>query len=85
MSIIQLYLCFTIAHLMWDFLFQTSTLVKMKNQSWTGVFLHVALISLAMNMVLLPYIKELWIPLIVNLVFHFILDNTKIHLDWKKK
>lgn len=85
MSIVQLYLYFTIAHLMGDFLFQTSKIVKLKNKSFWGVVYHVVLISLAMNIVLFPYIKELWSFILINSFFHFTLDKTKIYIEHKQK
>lgn len=83
MIIIALYLI--LAHLVGDFILQSSKLVAWKNKSMLGLSVHI-LIHLAANFILLSpliFSGETWLfyPIIAICFIHFWIDQTKITYD----
>lgn len=82
-----LFLYFFIGHLIGDFLFQTSQLVRWKHQSRFGILFHVILVFIATVFVFIPYLQSSWTwgALFLNAGIHYFIDKTKVDHDHRHK
>lgn len=76
-----------LAHLIADFLLQPNILIKWKNRSRWGVFVHVLIIFVITGLVLMPYLQkwQTWLIITILCLVHFIQDNCKIDFDRRTK
>lgn len=81
------FLYFFIGHLIGDFLLQTSLIVKWKFQSYLGILLHVLLVFAGTAFMFIPYWNSGWVwwGLIINALYHFVIDSGKVWYDQKYK
>jgi len=81
-----IFLYFFIGHVIGDFLFQTSQIVRWKQASNWGIALHVALVFIATAFMLIPYWESsiIWIAMIANVIIHFFVDKIKIWAEQQK-
>lgn len=74
-----------LAHLVSDFLLQPNQLIKFKNKSVWGVFIHAFIVFSTASLVLLPFLDNYlnWFVLIILSSVHFLQDKCKIVIDKK--
>ncbi|PCI25748.1 hypothetical protein COB57_00875 [Candidatus Peregrinibacteria bacterium] len=74
---------FFIGHLIGDFIFQTSFVVKWKYSSVWGVLFHVCLVLIATTLVFIPYLPNEMVvyALLLNAFIHFFIDVIKVWYD----
>ena len=77
------FLYFFIGHLIGDFLFQTSNIVRWKQGSHWGITFHVALVFIATLLAFAPYLNSvaIWVALLVNAALHWGVDYAKVNYD----
>ena len=64
-----------LAHILGDFVFQPTVLVKMKRSGWGGLILHSAVVSLATALLLWNQMRYWWLWVLVLGVFHTFVDQ----------
>lgn len=80
MEIVALY--FLLGHVLGDFFFQTGTIVQWKYAGVNGIFIHVALVMLALCMVFFPFISlQVVLYILANGVLHTFVDIAKVRYD----
>jgi|GEM_PF-4425501 len=69
-----------LAHLVGDFPLQTDTIYDLKQKSYRGVILHVAICTIVNFILLSPFMLSIytWAAMLFLAVYHFTLDRTKI-------
>jgi len=76
---------FILAHLLGDFVFQPTSLVKWKMKSFKGTIVHAAVHFIITCLVLLPFILNgySWLIFVAALIgfVHFLIDEAKINYD----
>ena len=72
-----------LAHVIGDFPLQTDVIYRLKRASFWGVLPHVALCTLMNVLVLIPFLSDAraWAAVAFLMVFHFVLDKSKIALS----
>lgn len=75
------------AHLVADFLLQPNILIRWKNASKWGVFLHSLVVFFVSALVLSPFLGDgrIWLILLVLALVHFLQDNCKIAFDRRSR
>ncbi|MBX3015505.1 MAG: DUF3307 domain-containing protein [Caldilineaceae bacterium] len=72
-----------LSHLIGDFPLQTNQIYRLKNESWVGIVLHVAIHLMVTGIMIRPSLT-VW-PLFVILgVLHFLIDLLKLRLPLKQ-
>ncbi|HLY27081.1 MAG TPA: DUF3307 domain-containing protein [Aggregatilineales bacterium] len=67
------------AHFLADYTLQTNWLIVRKGQSWDGLALHALMVFFMSALVLAPYIRVLFLPLVAMSVVHGFQDWGKIY------
>ncbi len=68
------------AHMLGDYVLQTSWLVARKTKSWDGLVLHGGIVGFMSLLTLSPYLDTVWLALIVLTGLHTAQDFTKVFL-----
>jgi len=68
------------AHMLGDYVLQTSWLVARKTKTWDGLVLHGGIVGFMSLLALSPYLDAVWLALIVLTAVHTVQDFLKVYL-----
>lgn len=68
------------AHLMSDYVLQTSWLVIRKSQAWDGLLIHGATVAIISTLMLAPYLESVWLWMVILFGVHTAQDWLKVWL-----